>query len=280
MMQELEVGVGTDILRRVLSPISETAWNEIDLQALRILKGNLSGRKLVDFNGPNGWKFAAVNLGKLDMQSKEPIEGVEWGMHQVQPLVEFRVPFSLQISDLDDLSRGSKTLELASLKEAARKVAQIEERAIYWGFEGAGIKGMVGASSQAPVALAPDPNRLPESVEKAMIRIQESGIGGPFALVLGTEPYKWIMASDPHDYPLRERIDSLVEAGIHWSPALEDGVLFTHRGGDFEMSVGQDLAIGYKKHDTEDVELYFTESFTFLVLEPAGSVELKLQPVC
>jgi len=39
----------------------------------------------------------------------------------------------------------------------------------------------------------------------------------------------------------------------------------------------QDLAIGYKTHDTHDVELYFTESFTFRVLEPAAAVALKRQ---
>jgi uncharacterized linocin/CFP29 family protein len=53
----------TDILRRSLAPITEEAWKEIDLQAARTLKGNLSGRGLVDFSGPHGWTMAAVNLG-------------------------------------------------------------------------------------------------------------------------------------------------------------------------------------------------------------------------
>jgi uncharacterized linocin/CFP29 family protein len=52
----------TDILRRSLAPITEEAWKEIDLQASRTLKGNLSGRGLVDFSGPHGWTMAAVNL--------------------------------------------------------------------------------------------------------------------------------------------------------------------------------------------------------------------------
>jgi len=41
--------------------------------------------------------------------------------------------------------------------------------------------------------------------------------------------------------------------------------------------VGQDLTIGYKLHNAREVELYFTESFAFRVLEPAAAVELKLQ---
>ena len=41
------------------------------------------------------------------------------------------------------------------------------------------------------------------------------------------------------------------------------------------MTVGQDLSIGYRSHDKENVDLYLTESFTFRVLEPAAGVELK-----
>jgi len=36
------------------------------------------------------------------------------------------------------------------------------------------------------------------------------------------------------------------------------------------------LTIGYKQHSAHDVDLYYTESLTFRVLEPAAAVELKL----
>lgn len=268
----------TDILRRELAPISEVAWKEIDLQASRILKGNLSGRKLVDFSGPHGWKFAAVNLGSLEVDPDKELDGISWGLHKVLPLVEIRVPFSLRIWDLDDMARGAQSPDLRNLKDAARKVAQFEETAIYRGFAAAAIHGMLGAPNHPTVPLSPDRTRLTESVELALLAIQEAEIGGPYALVLGTEPYKWLMAGDPHDYPLRDRVLSLVKGGIHWSPVLEGGAVLSRRGGDFEFTVGQDLSIGYKIHDEHFVELYFAESFAFRVLEPAAAVELKLQP--
>jgi len=46
--------------------------------------------------------------------------------------------------------------------------------------------------------------------------------------------------------------------------------MLTKRGGDFELILGQDLAIGYESHTQTKVKLYFTESFTFRVLEPAA----------
>ena len=37
----------------------------IDNEAARVLKLNLAARKIVDFRGPFGWKFAAVNTGRV-----------------------------------------------------------------------------------------------------------------------------------------------------------------------------------------------------------------------
>jgi len=112
----------TDILRRHLAPIADGAWQEIERQGMRTLKGNLSGRKLVDFCGPHGWDFAAVNLGRLDTDSGEAQDGLAWGVRKVLPLVEIRVPFSLGIWALDDMARGAKNPDLAPMEAAARKV--------------------------------------------------------------------------------------------------------------------------------------------------------------
>jgi uncharacterized linocin/CFP29 family protein len=47
------------------------------------------------------------------------------------------------------------------------------------------------------------------------------------------------------------------------------------RGGDYELTVGQDLAVGYAVHDRTEVELYLTESFAFRVLEEKAAVFLR-----
>jgi uncharacterized linocin/CFP29 family protein len=52
-------------------------------------------------------------------------------------------------------------------------------------------------------------------------------------------------------------------------------VLLSTRGGDYELTVGQDLSIGYAVHDRENVELYLTESFTFRVLEEKAAIFLR-----
>jgi uncharacterized linocin/CFP29 family protein len=160
---------------------------------------------------------------------------------------------------------------------AARKAAIFEETALYLGFADGGIRGMTEASTHKPVPLAAEAKAFAGSVEQAILALQKSGIGGPYALVLGTAPYALLKVGDPQAYPLRKQVEALATGGVHWSPALHGGMVLSRRGGDFEMTVGQDMAIGYKNHDKESVELFFTESFTFTVLEPAAVCELKVK---
>ena len=46
------------------------------------------------------------------------------------------------------------------------------------------------------------------------------------------------------------------------------------RGGDFELTVGQDFSIGYLDHTAERVRLYIEESFTFLILTQQAAIPL------
>jgi len=51
--------------------------------------------------------------------------------------------------------------------------------------------------------------------------------------------------------------------------------LVTERGGDFELTIGQDTSIGYKAHDAETVSLYLTVSFTYRTLSPEAVIVLS-----
>ncbi|HEX3343096.1 MAG TPA: family 1 encapsulin nanocompartment shell protein, partial [Polyangiaceae bacterium] len=107
--------------------------------------------------------------------------------------------------------------------------------------------------------------------------LRAAGINGPYALALGVQAYDELDADSEDGYPLRRRFaETLPDVALVWAPALQGGaVLLSTRGGDYELTVGQDLSIGYAAHDRTDVELYLTESFTFRVLEEKAAVFLK-----
>lgn len=267
----------TNILKRSLAPVTNEAWTEIDEQARQILAGNLSARRSVDVNGPHGWSFAAVNLGSVTAAKTAAAKGVNWGIRDVLPLIEIRIPFKLGIWELDNITRGSKTAALEAVDEAASQAAQFEEKTVYYGFNAGGISGILNSSSNRAVSFSPSPSTFAGTVETAIHAIQSRGIGGPFDLVLGRKPYQVLAIGNAEGFPLKQKIKDMIGGSIHWSPALEGGAVISRRGGDYELTLGQDFSIGYHSHDSKDVNLYLTESMTFRVLEPGAAVELKLK---
>jgi len=65
-----------------------------------------------------------------------------------------------------------------------------------------------------------------------------------------------------------------VPDAIVWAPALRGGYLLTTRGGDFELTIGQDVSIGYLRHTDTTVDLYLQETFTFSPYTGEASVSL------
>ncbi|HEY3593204.1 MAG TPA: family 1 encapsulin nanocompartment shell protein [Polyangiaceae bacterium] len=264
-----------DLLKRQLAPIMPEAWKAIDDEAKRVLKLNLAARKVVDFVGPHGWTFAAVNTGQLALLPEQPMPEVSAGIRVVQPLVEIRTPILLDIMELDSLARGAHNPDLGAVVRAAERIARTEDTAIFHGYGAGRIVGIVEASPHPPVPVSTIAD-WPRAIVMAKEVLRASGVGGPYALVLGPKAYDALSAASEDGYPLRKRIErGLIDGPIVWAPALEGAVLLSMRGGDFELTVGQDLSIGYAFHEKHSVELYLTESFTFRVLEGSAAISLK-----
>jgi len=269
----------SDLLKREHAPITPEAWKQIDDEARRVLKLHLAGRKLVDFSGPHGWTLGGVNTGRLDVIKKGPIAGVSHAVRSVQPLVEVRSPFTMKILELDYAARSALDLDLDPVIAVAERVARAEDTAIFHGLEEARITGIIPASPHTPIDVKTS-LEWPRAVAAAKEVLRVAGVNGPYALAVGTQAYAELTADSEDGYPLRRRIEeNLAQGSLVWAPALRGGaVLMATRGGDYEITVGQDLSIGYAVHDRENVELYLTESFTFRVLEDKAAIFLRRGP--
>jgi len=264
-----------DLLKRSQAPILAEAWDAIDDEAKRVLKLQLAGRKLVDFQGPFGWKHAAVNTGRLELFDTSPVPGVSVGLRRVQPLVELRTPIKIPIMELDSLARGATDTDLDPVRDGAERTARAEDGAIFNGYAPAGIVGILQATPHKPIAIAA-PAAWPRAVVEAKEVLRRAGIDGPYALALGTEAYETLFAAAEDGYPIVKRIErQIVDGPIVRASAITGGALISVRGGDYELTVGQDLSMGYADRDRTHVELFLTESLTFRVLEAEAAVHLK-----
>jgi uncharacterized linocin/CFP29 family protein len=263
-----------DILRKTLAPISDQAWEEINEEAKETLTTALSARKFIDVVGPRGFDFAAVPAGRLDVPKNQGKGKVHYGIHKVMPLIEVRMPFELDIWELDNVARGNENIDLGNLVEAAKKIARFEEDAIYKGFKPAHIDGLMNISEHKEIQLTGNYNQLVDLLSQAIISFRQEAVQGPFNLVVGHDLYQYINSYNM-DYPLRKHIETIIKGNIILSDNIDNALLVASRGGDFRLTLGQDFSIGYEAHNKQKVQLYFTESFTFQVIDPAALIVLK-----
>jgi len=267
-------------LLRGHAPITDEAWAQIDEEATQALVPRLGGRKLVDFKGPLGWGHSATDLGRVSESTDGAASGVKLRTRQVLPVVEIRAPFSVLRSELEALDRGAVDTDFDSLNQAARQIAIAENAAIFHGLKGVGIEGIAEASSHASIPLGEnDFADYPEHIAKAIEVILSSGVEGPYGVALSPECYTGVVESaERGGYPLLSHIRKIMqEAGggpMIWAPGLDGVVVASMRGGDFLFESGQDLSIGYESHDSDQVNLYIEESFTFRVATPEAAVAL------
>ena len=264
-------------LLREHAPITQEAWRLIDEEARERLTPALAARRLVDFAGPHGWQHSAANLGRVRELAATPLEGLDAAARRVLELVEMRAPFSLARAQLRDSDRGAGDVDLGALDEAARRIAAAENRAVFHGWPDAGITGVADASTHEAIALGEDCQRYPRHVARAVAMLLDVGVGGPYGLALGPEVYTRVLETAEHGgYPLLHHLREIIEGPLVWAPGVQGAVVLSQRGGDFVLDVGEDLSLGYASHDTDAVELYIEESFTFRVLTDEAAVVLSL----
>ncbi|QDP95234.1 bacteriocin [Microlunatus elymi] len=262
-------------LHRELAPISSAAWEDLETETRRTLSRHLAGRRVVDVDGPDGLELAAIGTGRRE-SLPEPSAGVVAARRLSVPMIELKVPFTVDREEVDDVARGAQDADWEPAKEAARKLAFAEDRLITDGLASAGISGL-RTPDTASVQLSDDVMVINDTVARAVSKLRLAGVDGPWALLLSADLYTLVSESSDHGVPIIDQVQRVLgsEGKIIWAPAITGAVLLSTRGGDFSLRLGQDTSIGYHAHDHDTIELYLQESITFLNFTPEAAVTLQ-----
>lgn len=250
-------------LHRELAPVSDAAWADLEAEARRTFQRNVAARRLVDVPEAGGVQLAALSTGHLKT-IQPPADGVFADLRDARPLVRLRVPFAVSRAQVDSVEQGAKDADWEPVKQAARRLAFAEDRAVFEGYAAAAVKGIRAESSNAPFTLPAEARDLPNVIGRAVSSLRLAGVEGPYALALSADAFTAASESSDHGYPIYEHLRRVVDGDIVWAPAIDGAFLLTTRGGDFELGLGQDVSVGYLGHSSTEVELYLQESFTFL----------------
>jgi uncharacterized linocin/CFP29 family protein len=263
-------------LMRAIAPLTEGEWKAVDEEAKQTLKLNLAARRLVDFSGPHGWQTSSINLGRVDRTDVDLRPGVETRRRRVQTLIELRAPFELSRQELDIIARGGRDPDLRPVTEAARSIAIAENQAVFNGFEAGHITGIFDAAQQSALHLTDDYVHYPEVVAEALGKLRNLGIVGPYGIVLGPRCYIGLTETTTGGgYRIYDHVKRLLNGPVVWTPGIDGAIVVSMRGGDFELTVGEDLSIGYLSHTADTVRLYLQESLTFRVLTAEAAIPLR-----
>src|SRR5271170_2101670 len=261
-------------LHRELAPISDAAWAEIEEETTRTLKRYLAGRRAVDVPSAGGIALTGIATGHLRSISA-PADGIIARLREVKPLAELRVPFELSRQTIDDVERGSDDSDWQPAKDAAKKLAFAEDRAIFNGYREADIQGIRERTSNPVETLPTDVRDYPDAVARALSQLRLVGVNGPSSILLGANEYTALAETRDHGYPVLEHVKRIVDGNLIWAPAIEGAFVLSTRGGDFELNLGQDVSIGYLSHSDSAVQLYLQETFVFRVLTSEAAVALS-----
>ncbi len=217
----------------------------------------------------------SVEIGRIEDLDHAPRAGVQAVKRKVLPLVEFRSPITLSRSELAAAERGATDLDLSGVIDASRLLALSEDDVVFHGYEPGGIDGIAAVSPHEAITISDDYAMYPTHVAKAVAILRDADVAGPFAIAMGARCYTGVVETTEHGgYPVFEHLRQILGGPVVWAPAVEGAVVLSQRGGDFELSIGQDFSVGYLASDATSVQLYLEESLTFRVNTPQAAVHL------
>jgi uncharacterized linocin/CFP29 family protein len=249
-----------DYLRRQAAPLSDRVWKTLDNAVVQSARHVLAGRRVATFDGPRGWEHVATRLG-----TSTPCRSAEGQAVVCVPdvvlLFEVRVDFSLPWSSIEVFERGAPVLDTGAAESAAHELALAEDRVVFYGDPtGNGFL----TNRKSPRMHAQEwtrPGQVLADLVKAVEILDTGGIPGPYEAVLSpARYYAYLQAVDDHGYPTARQLRDVL-AAVHRSTVVRDaGAVFSTRGGDFVITVGGDLATGYRLHDRDAVHLFCVET--------------------
>jgi uncharacterized linocin/CFP29 family protein len=257
-----------DYLRRGSAPLSERVWAALDEAAAQAARHVLTGRRVATFDGPKGWEYTAARLGTMTPCATQEGTAIVC-VPELVLLAEVRADFTLPWSAVEVFERGAPRLDTDAVENAAREVALAEDRLLFYGDPvGSGFL----TSPKSPHLQISDwkqPQQVIADLVQAVEILDAHGIPGPYEAVMSSARYyTYRQATTAAGNPASRTVQEVL-AAVHRSPVLRDGAaVFSTRGDDFVITVGGDLAAGYRWHDRESIHLFCAETLAAQTMTP------------
>lgn len=252
-------------LARDDAPFGSDVWGVLDSAMVEAAKGQLTGRRLLQLEGPYGLGLKSVPL--MD-------ETTDSGLiaSATLPLVLIYEEFDLGARDLANYERLGMTLDRTAVAEAAMAVAEREEDLIFHGSDELGVSGLLTANGAKSLALSPwdELGGAVDDLIEAVTILDNEGFHGPYSLALAPQRFnKLFRRYERGNQTEIEHLRMLVTDGIYKAPALDDGGALVSTGRQYASIVmGQDMTVGFIGPEGDRVAFTVSESLVPRIRRP------------
>ena len=177
-------------LTREGAPIEPGTWEILDKTMLMAAKSVLSGRQVLDIEGPYG-------LGLKSVPLRDPEEDSAPVVSPMLPLALISRSFTMAKRDLAAFERDGLMLDTQPVAKAAIECAKLEDELVFKGAKDAA--GLLSAKGSNQVKLLPwaEVGAAAEDIIKDITALDNAGFHGPYCLALAPASCKIFFSPSP-----------------------------------------------------------------------------------
>lgn len=265
-----------DYLNRHNAPFEEETWRRIDQAAVKAASDLLTGRRILDVDGPYGVGLTSIEAGQDDyIPSSQGSRVAQAVMGHAIAVPMLRAECRLSIRRLAAYYDMHLPLDLTPVEDAAEAVAMREEELIYYGQPELHLQGLMTAEGRNHHDGGDwnDIDQALNDVLAAVNALDHQGFRGPYALALSPALYNGLFRRYAGTSMLQlEHLRRLCQRGVY-KASITGGVLVDARAG--KCILGQDLMAGYIGQDGVYYQLYLSESIVFRLDEARAICTIK-----
>ncbi len=256
-------------LMREDSPLDETTWAALDSTMVAAAKSVLTGRKMLEIEGPYGYGLKAIPL-----QDCVGDGGVI--LSDTLPLNLIQTTFSMGKRDLAAYERDGLFLNMEGVACAAMECARLEDALIFQG--STGKEGLTTMEDSGSVTLSSwkQVGKAADDIIQSITSLDQMGFHGPYCMALSPARFNLLFRRYPQGGTELEHIGEMVTGGIFKAPILDYGGAILALGRQYASVVlGMDMQVGFIGPVGESFEFTISESIALLVRDPGAICVLR-----
>lgn len=262
-------------LARDDAPFGDEIWSKLDEIVVSAAKTQLSGRRILDIEGPYGLGLKSVPLHDDVVVENE----VTVSSSRILPVPLIETAFALSSRDLANFEQTGFSLDTEAIAMAALRTAAAEDELVFQGSKQLGLDGLLTAEGSQSVKLGnwQEIGTAANDVIKALTTLDNAGFHGPYMLALAPELYNLLFRLYPQGYQIElQHVETVVGGGVIKAPGIKKGGVLLATGRQYaSIVIGQDMITGFIGPEEHELKFKVTESLAPRIRVPSAICVLK-----